>query len=251
MKKLCFLLLLVPFLSPAQVGSWSERNKELVDSLRANQSVNSALYYTEFITAATTASPPFVGAAVSSGTSAVNTTNQTSERAGVLRLTSSTTANGGYKWSTDVTTYRIHAGDVVECAIAPVNFSTTTFRAGFLDATTSADAVDGVYFEYNTSGALLLKTSKNSTRTTSSTITTLSLNTWYKLRITINSDATAAYGDVFDASGAFIAGISVNTNIPTAAGRECGIGVIATESTTTATAMVDLDYIYARLKFTR
>ncbi|MDE3250255.1 MAG: hypothetical protein KGO82_16460, partial [Bacteroidota bacterium] len=241
MKRIAFFLLLFPFLSHAQIGTTYDMNKTLMDSIRGNQSVTSVLYYTGFLTAATTASPPFVGAAVSSGTVAVNTTNQTSERAGVLRLTSSTTANGGYKWQTDVTTYRIHAGDVFECAIAPVNFSTTTFRAGFLDATTSADAVDGVYFEYNTSGALLLKTSNNSTRTTSSTITTLSLNTWYKLRITINSDATIVYCDVFDASGAFIAGTSINTNIPTTAGRECGIGVIATESTTTATAMVDID----------
>jgi len=212
---------------------------------------NVVKYRTDFLAAATTASPPFIGAAVSTGTNAANTTNMTGNHPGVVRMTSSTTANGGYKWQSDVTAIRLKGGEVFIAVIAPVNFSTTTVRAGFMDATTSADAVDGAYFEYSTSGVITLKTANNSTRTTSSTITTLSLNTWYKLKITVNSDATSVLGEVFDASGTLISSQSNTTNIPTGAGRETGVGIISTESTTTATAMTDLDFIYCKFNVTR
>lgn len=201
------------------------------------------IFFTEFVTVATTLNAPFTGTAISSGTNALNNTNMTVQRPGVTRMTSSTTANGGFRWQTDVTTIRLKGNEMFECAIAPVNFTTTTMRAGFHDATSITDAVDGAYFEYNNSGVIVLKTSNNSTRTTSATITTLSLNTWYKLRITVNADATSVLGEVFDANGTLINSVSNTTNIPTASGRECGAGIICTESTTTATAMCDLDYL--------
>lgn len=244
MRKTIFFLLLPTLVNAQNMG---EIVRVSLDSSRANDPV----YYTGFYTAATTASPPWVGAAISSGTSAVNTTNQTVNRPGVLRLTSSTTANGGYRWCTDVTTYRIHGNEVFECAIAPVNFATTTVRVGFLDNTTSADAVDGTYFEYSNSGVIVFKTSNNSTRTTSSALTTLSLNTWYKLRITGNSDGTVMTGSIFDEGGSLIASTQITTNIPTSAGRECGFGIVATESSVTATAMVDIDYLYFKTKLFR
>jgi len=208
---------------------------------------DNVIHFTDFITAATTANIPFTGAAISSGTNAANTTNLNGNRPGVVRMTSSTTANGGYRWATDATSIRIKGNETFTVGIAPVNFTTTTVRTGFLDATTVTDAVDGIYFEYATNGNIVLKTSNNSTRTTSSTITTLALNTWYKLKIIVNADATSVTGYVYDAAGALISSQTITTNIPTAAGRECGAGIVATESTTTATAMVDLDFLY--LKF--
>ncbi len=204
-------------------------------------------FFTDFITAATTASPPFVFSAISTGTTASNNTNLSGNAPGVQRLTSSTTANGGYRILTDLTTIRIKGGEEYTVRFAPVNISTTTFRAGFLDATTSADAADGIYFEYTNSGDIVLKTANNSTRTTSSVITTASLNTWYKGKIVVNSNATSVTGYIYDASGTLISSQTITTNIPTGSGREVGVGVIATESTTTATAMVDLDFILSTL----
>lgn len=80
---------------------------------------------------------------------------------------------------------------------------------------------------------------------------TLSLNTWYKLKITVNSNATSVLGEVFDAAGTLISSQTITTNIPTAAGRETGVGIVCTESTTTATAMCDLDFIYTKFVLTR
>lgn len=231
-----------------EVGTGSLVLSSVTDAKQNTLDEDNVVQYCEFITAATTANPPFVGAAISSGTNAANTTNLNASRPGVVRMTSSTTANGGYKWQTDVASIRLGGNEVFTTGIAPVNFTTTTMYAGFHDSTTSALPVDGVYFKYATSGVIVLETSNNSTRSTSATITTLSLNNWYKLKITMNSNATSALGEVFNAAGTLIGSATLTTNIPTTAGREVGSGITVTESTTTATAMLDLDYI--RTQFT-
>lgn len=208
--------------------------------------------YTEFLAAATTMNPPYTGAAVASGTCAASTTNASGNRQGVVRITSSTTTNSGYRWQTDATSIRIKGGEEFTAGIAPVDLSAnTTGRIGFLDNTTSADAVDGIYFEWAGSGNITLKTSNNSTRTTSSTITTMSANTWYKVKIVVNSNATSVTGYVYDASGTLISSQTNTTNIPTAAGRETAAGAIVTNVGTTATALCDLDFIMTKFTVTR
>lgn len=208
-------------------------------------------FKTEFLSAATTASPPFVFAAISTGTAAANATNSAANHSSVMRLTSSTTANGGYRINTDATAIQVGGGEEYVCIFAPVNFTTTTFRAGFFDATTVTAPVDGIWFEYATSGVLTLKTSSNNTSSTSSTLATLSLNTWYKVKFVVNSNATSVTGYLYDAAGAAVANATLTTNIPTTSARVVGCGVICTESTTTATAMVDLDYMHIKLKYAR
>lgn len=235
-----------------KTATWQNSNGTVAwTSQIPNFDENNIVQYCEFITAATTANPPFIGAAISTGTNAANTTNLNSNRPGVVRMTSSTTANGGYKWQTDVTTTRLGGNEIFTTGIAPLNFTTTTMYAGFHDSATSALPVDGVYFKYSQNGNIVLETSNNSTRSTSGTITTLSLNTWYKLKITMNSDATSALGEVFDATGTLIRSETLTTNIPKTAGREVGSGIVVTESTTTATAMLDLDYIKTQFKVVR
>jgi hypothetical protein len=196
--------------------------------------------------------PPFVGTAISTGTIAANATNSTANHPGICRMTSSTTANGGYRWQTDGTAGKlIGGGESFEIVFAPLNFTTTTFRAGYYDSTTSADCVDGIYFEYTTTGNLVGKTSSNSVRTTSATITTLSLNTWYRGVIVVNNNATSVTFTVYDANGVSLGTQTVTTNIPTGAGRQTAVGCIATESSVTATAMVDLDYMAFNFGTTR
>lgn len=224
------------------------------DSLSKRLGVESEvtpIFKADFLSAATAGNYPFVGAAISTGTVAANTTNMTGNRPGVVRMTSSTTANSGYRWTTDVAPIRLKGDEVFVATIAPINFAITTMRCGFLDGTSSTDMVDGVYFEYTTTGALVLKTATNNTRTTSATITTLSLNTWYKLKIIVNSNATSVLGEVYDASGVFIASTTITTNIPTAAGRETGAGVVVTQSGTAAIAMLDLDFLFLRFNLVR
>lgn len=204
---------------------------------------DNVILFSDFLNVATTANPPFAGASISSGTVLNSTVNLNSNRQGVVRMTSSTTAGGGYRWQTDVTSMRLGGKEVFTCGIAPVNFTTTTMYAGFHDSTTATSPIDGVYFKYSTTGAVSLETSNSSAKTTSATIATLSLNTWYKLKITINSDATSVLGEIFNSTGTLLGSSSIATNIPKTAGREVGAGIAITESTTTATAMLDLDFL--------
>ncbi len=139
-------------------------------------------------TTTNTAAGPFTGAAISSGTnstapaSGVVTTNHP----GVVLARSSTTANSGYSYLTAAAAFQLGGGQQFDAVIwMPAALTNNTIRLGFLDTTTSADAVDGAYIEIPASGAATCKTSNNSTRTTSATIATLSASTWYHLRISV------------------------------------------------------------------
>jgi hypothetical protein len=87
------------------------------------------------------------------------------------------------------------------------------------------------------------KTANNAVRTTSATIATLTVNTWYRCRIEINSNATQANFYVYDDSGTLLGSTNITTNIPTAAGRETGAGLVATNSGTTATLLAYFDFM--------
>ena len=189
---------------------------------------------------------PFIGAAISSGTVAAPLAAALNgNHPGVLRLRSNTTANGGYRYQAYNGSIRLKGGEVFNGVLYHENIATTTVRMGFNDNTTSADAVDGCYFEIPTSGAVVGKCSNNSTRTSTAGSYTISLSTWYSYRITMNSDATLATFEIFDSSGnsLWTSNNTVSSNIPTASGRETNVGIVATESSTTATYLVDLDYM--------
>jgi hypothetical protein len=165
---------------------------------------------------------------------------------GILRISSSANANSGGYVLTDPISFRISGGEIFEIIFRPLvsNNTNTTLRMGFLDATTSADATDGVYFELPANSlGIVGKTANNGVRTTSTTIATLTVNTWYRCRIEINSDATQANFYVYDDNGTLLGSTSITTNIPTEEGRETGAGFIVTISEATATALADFDFM--------
>lgn len=199
-----------------------------------------------------TALQPFVAGAISTGTIAQNTTNFSANTLGVGRITKSTTANSGYRAVTDANSIRIKGDEVYKQRFMPLLVATSTHRGGFMDATTVTESVDGIYFQYANSGDLVLKTSNNSVRTTSSVLATLSLNTWYTVEIIVNSNATSVIMNLYDAVGTLIGTTSpITTNIPTGSGRECGVGFVCTGSSATADALADIDYIQFKQKITR
>lgn len=180
-------------------------------------------------------------ALISSGTQ--SKTNAEPNHPGILRISSSATANSGASIVSGLTSFRIGGGEVAEFVFKPVDLTTVTLRMGYLDTVSSADVTDGCYLELSSSGAIVGKTASNSTRTTSATITTLTANTWYRGRIVVNRAATAVDFYVFDDNGNLLGSQQNTANIPTAAGRETGHGVVGTKSGTTAQAIVDLDYM--------
>jgi hypothetical protein len=189
---------------------------------------------------------PFIGAAISAGTNNAPTAGVVNgDHPGVVRLRSSTTPNGGYRLQAYNGAIRLKGGEVFEGVLYHNNIATTTIRMGFNDNTTSADAVDGCYFEVAITGIARGKCANNNTRTTTTGSYTIALNTWYTYRITLNATATLATFEIFNSAGTslFTTNNTVAANIPTAAGRETNVGIVATESTNTATDMVHVDYM--------
>jgi hypothetical protein len=205
-------------------------------------------YYTDFLgpAGATTVEPayPFDFVAISSGTIAKIPGEP--NHPGILRISSSTTANSGGYVLTDITAFRISGGEVFEIIFQPrvSGNANTTIRMGFLDTTSSTDATDGVYFELPANSLDIVgKTANNGVRTTSTTIATLTVNTWYRCRIEINDNATQANFYVYNDNGTLLGSTSITTNIPTALGRETGAGFVATNSGTTATLLAYFDFM--------
>lgn len=183
---------------------------------------------------------------ISSGTQGAIAGN--ANHPGILRLSSSTTANSGAILSTYGTTtgnaiqFLIGGGEYSSFILRPQTLTNTTIRAGHIDTGSSGDATDGVYFEI-VAGEVVGKCSSNSARTSTSTLATLSTNTWYRLMYAVNYNATSVWFGVFDENGSLLGSGTVTTNIPTAAGRQCGHGLIATNSGTTASNLVEIDYM--------
>lgn len=206
--------------------------------------------FNDFLSA--TALQPFVGGAISTGTIAQNTTNFSANTLGVCRITKSTTANSGYRVVTDSNAIRLKGGEVYPIRFCPLNLTTQTLRGGFIDATTVTESVDGVYFQIQNNGALVLKTSNNSVRTSSAVLATLVINTWYKIEVVIGANATTAYMNLYNAVGTLIATTpTIGTNIPTGVGRETGCGFVSTGSSVTADALLDIDFHYFEQTLTR
>lgn len=208
--------------------------------------------WTDFLGAATAdtgeaAYAPWDYAVISTGTQ--SKVAGLANHPGILRTTSSTTTNSGGLCRTAADALLIGGGEIAEFVFRLPDLTTLTARLGFIDTATSADCVDGAYVEIASTGVVTGKTSNNSTRTTSATITTLSANTWYRARIVVNKAATAVDFYVFDDNGNLLGTQQNTANIPTAAGRETGHGYIATKSGTTAQACIDMDFM--SLEFTR
>lgn len=165
---------------------------------------------------------------------------------GILRTSSSTSENsGGYCMTGNEAVY-ISGGEVFECIFQPrvASNTNTTIRIGFMDSYTSTAPVDGCYFELaaNTLNIVGINRYGTTNTTSTATVATLAVNTWYRLKIEVNSAASSVTYTVYNSSGTVL-GTQTNTGtIPTGStGRETGCGVIATNSGTSATLLAYWD----------
>jgi hypothetical protein len=115
-----------------------------------------------------------------------------------------------------------------------------SFRVGFLD-TTSADAVDGIYFEYDASYSLYWRicTSSNSTRTKVATNVSVTQGTNYVLYYFVAADGS--YVD-FYINGTYVGRIT--TNIPNVPGRETGLSMLLLKTAGINSRSVDIAYMF-------
>lgn len=266
MKKLLFLLLLLPLLSFSQRSIDDGVKLTKADALAwLNEIYHTRYYYVnDFINTVTTSSPGNDLQATNSGTSAATSTQATdnSGRIGLVRSTTGTTATGRSAVATGATAVRLGGGAwVYEISLNITTTSNSTERfqlaIGFIDTYTAANQVDGVYFLYDEGGVSTGSTATGNWQTVSTSNSSRTFNqnaanptavaqgTWCTLRIEINAAGTEA---VFKVNGTII-GTHTST-IPTGAGRELGFGWLMIKSLGTTARTVDFDYLSSQCALT-
>jgi hypothetical protein len=222
--------------TPNDISAYLEIGLDYFNAMRKRPS-----YVTDFTGVGASSVGPFVGAAISSGTQTVGTA--TASNPGVVRMRSSTTANSGYRYYLDPASILIGGGEIFDTIFLVETTTNTTIRMGFFDTATSADATDGCYFEIPASTSLSGKCARSSSRTSTGSSSTVSTGAWYRGLIVVNSAATRVDFYLYDMLGTQLWTDYISTNIPTASGRQTGAGAIATNSFTTQTYLLDMDYI--------
>lgn len=189
----------------------------------------------------------WVGAAISAGnnTGAIAAADLQGYNPNGIFLRSGTTANGGYRYLTNnlATQYFGVIAKKFCCAYKPKTaFTGRLIRIGFLDTNSAADAVDGAYFEIDGAGTCFAKTASNSVRTTNPTSIALAIGTNYIFEIESNQAGTEIRFRVYaNDSPTAILDVTSTTNIPNTSARVFGSGIVATESSTTAS---DIGILY-------
>lgn len=194
-----------------------------------------------------------VGTGAATALQSVGTMNATEKNAfGVISCSTGTTATGSSAILTGNSSFLLGAGSIsVSMGIMIPTLSVTgtnqfIARFGFLD-TTSADATDGVYFEYDlaSSANWRICTANNSTRTKNNGVDTVTTNPT-KLEMYINDAGTQA--DFYVNGNQQTP--SITTNLPNTSGREFGLGMHIIKSVGTTARLIYADYFYYRASFT-
>lgn len=215
--------------------SYSDRRKPIKERF--------VVYETDFISDNIIQGDFLLGAAVASGTRTYIA--GTPNHPGIVQLNDSTTANGGYQYTTNVTAFSIAGGERA-VFVFEWNTARTTCQArmGWQDTIVVTNPVDCVCLEITGAGVIGGICRSNNSETATATTFSLTQDAWYSGEIIINADATLVTFTVYSEAGAVVWTNTVATNIPKGAGRETGFGVIATQSTTDAAgAIIQIDYI--------
>lgn len=193
---------------------------------------------------------PWVISGVASGTHLVGTGS--AKHPGTIQMKSTTGANSGYRYSTDIKSILLNGGEktTVIFKTAPVLTTVTTYM-GFHDSVSEAAPTDGVYSKIS-NVTLTGQTINNTTGSTTGSSFTVSADTWYRLVIEINADATLATFVLYaDDSDTVLWTDTLATNIPKTGGREVGHTIISTSSGVEAIVVGELDYMDMVLPYER
>ena len=126
------------------------------------------------------------------------------------------------------------------------------FRTGLGDSSTTADYVDGIYFEYNRSVSAnwLICTANNSVRTKIDSGVAVVAGSWIKLKSEINSAGNLiSYYITSPSPGAPVLVGTINTNIPTGAGRLCGPNINYQKTVGNGNRDIFVDYVQGQIIF--
>jgi hypothetical protein len=189
---------------------------------------------TDFISTAIEQHGFLTGAAINGGS--ISATGSDANHIGQVRCSSSTIANSGYVWgSSSSGGVALNGGEVLESVFYLENITNETIKFGF---NISAPAY-GAWIEI-TGTTLVGKTANNgSVATTPST----SINYgFYRIKVEVNSDASAVIFTLYNSNGTQIWQQTLTTNLPP---KSLSIPIIAsaTSSGTTTVALIDWDLI--------
>lgn len=206
-------------------------------SAQLNQLANKQ--WCDFIYPLSTA--PWTGAALNSGS--ITSGTGTAKHPGIAVYGSSALANGGAIVKGSAAILLLAGGEKTTFAFkTAATLAGITRRMGFIDSTTTADAVNGAYVEI-VDGVLKGKTATNSVYSNTNS-TLLYSNTWYRLVEQINFNATqVTYTLYADDSNTVLWQSTLTTNIPTAVGQEVGHADICFYSGTSAITIGYIDYM--------
>ena len=202
---------------------------------------------TDFMVTSNLMSPPFLGASIVSGIQAgAGVVNN--EHPGQIIFASdqsSPAANSGYRYIMTQTSITIGGGEIFELVFKTIGsiHADTLVRMGIHDGANHNAPVDGVWIEQNGT-TLDGRTRNNGSGSTTSTSFTLSNNTWYRGKITMNSDATLATYELFTADGTQVWTDTLATNIPTTRATGCGVLGVITSANTSNIIFVDYMTFY-------
>jgi hypothetical protein len=160
---------------------------------------------------------------------------------GMIAFKSSTTANSGYLVSGQLGSgFPMSGGETCEIIFKVTATSGTTIRMGYHTASSSAAPTDGVWIEI-VETTLSGKANNNTGEVVTASTYTITQGTWYRMKIAMNANATlATFTLVTCADGMQVWTDTLNSHIPTA--RVTPMGIIATNSGTTATNLMTLDW---------
>jgi hypothetical protein len=207
---------------------------------------NRAYFADDCLGANNTNQAPWLNGAIAVGT--LSAVAGTPNHPGIVRVTSSTSANSGQYILVGTSTLLISGQCRTDCVLRPQTLAGTTIRFGLHDTASSTAPIDGAYLYMDPiTGLITGRTMNNSANSVTGTSFQAVTNTWYRLRVLINADASRVDFYCYDEAGNQLWTDNITTNIPTAAGRETGCGIVATNGGTSAVALVDVDLIELEL----
>lgn len=244
MKKALILLilaLLIPVVSLAQVVRYYPSAAEPNPRLRFN------LYSDMGGAGASVSFAPFVNNALASGTGAFRSE---ANHPGVWVSSSSVNANSGnVVWAHQYTGLLLSGSEHFVFVFNQARFTDVAHIAGFFDVITVTAAADAVYLTVSTSGVLTGTTQTNFVGSVTPSSYTLTLGTWYRGEILLNATATLVTFYLYDcATGVLLWTDTLATNIPTAAGRELGVGWMVYHTGAAVFELASLDFIQAEIQ---
>jgi hypothetical protein len=183
--------------------------------------------------------------AIASGTITA-TVAEGANHPGIVMFRDAAAVNSGYRIMSETSAVLLAGGEKFVVVFKTRDARTTsTVQMGFFDNNAAGSPTDCACFIMNGNGTnvdIRGRTRANNTATETS-VQTLAINTWYTGEIEVNANATSCQFTVYNENGTTLFTQSLG-NLPTAAGRETGFGLMGFESTTdAANDLVGFDYM--------